>query len=56
MSMNAFEAVHRLRNHPTALMQVLWPQYYLYDRQIEIVESVDRNYETFVHAGNMLGV
>lgn len=33
-----------------------WPSIYLYDKQREIVESVEQNVTTVVPAGNMLGV
>lgn len=47
--------VEVFRNHPTALAQVLWPDVYFYDKQIETIKAVDESYETYVHAGNMLG-
>lgn len=37
------------------LKNALWPDVSFYDRQWEIVESVERNDETYVPAGNMLG-
>lgn len=52
--MNSNEIIERMRTDPIALASVLWPDVYFYDRQIEIIRSVDENDETFVHAGNML--
>lgn len=40
---------------PMALAQFLWPQWTFYDKQREIIASVDDNDETVVPAGNMLG-
>ena len=40
---------------PLKLIKLCWPQYNLYDKQIEVIKSVEDNYETFVHAGNELG-
>ncbi len=37
------------------LKNALWPDVYFYDKQIEIIESVERNNETYVTAGNKLG-
>lgn len=42
-------------NEPLKLQQALWPQYSFYGKQIEIIESVRDNAETYVPAGNMLG-
>lgn len=47
--------VEVFRTHPTALAQVLWPDVMWYDKQVEIIKAVDESYETYVHAGNMLG-
>ena len=33
----------------------LWPDVQFYDKQWEVIESVERNTETYVPAGNMLG-
>lgn len=41
--------------HPLELARILWPTYIFYDKQREIVESVWRNKETYVPAGNKLG-
>lgn len=37
------------------LKDILWPDVYFYDKQKEIIESVQNNDETIVPAGNMLG-
>lgn len=41
--------------NPVQFIKALWPWVYLYDKQIEVVESVWNNYETICVAGNMLG-
>lgn len=40
---------------PIKFVKQLWPEIYLYDKQREILYSVNENDETFVPAGNMLG-
>lgn len=40
---------------PLRFLAAGWPQFRLYDEQVEIVESVRDNVETYVPAGNMLG-
>ncbi len=40
---------------PLQLVALLWPDVVLYDKQIEIIDSVWDNKETIVPAGNMLG-
>lgn len=42
-------------NDPVRFSQVLWPHVKFYDKQVEIIESIQQDYETFVPAGNMLG-
>lgn len=37
------------------LKELLWPEVEFYDKQVEIVDSVFRNRETYVPAGNKLG-
>ena len=37
------------------LIKVLWPDIKLYDKQLDILESLEQNDETYVRAGNMLG-
>lgn len=37
------------------LIKQLWPNYLIYDKQWEIVQSVEDNDETYCVAGNMLG-
>lgn len=37
------------------VIRVFWPHRILYDRQVEIIDSVEHNDETIVVAGNMLG-
>ena len=40
---------------PIAFQKLLWPQVTFYDKQREIIYSVEDNDETYVPAGNMLG-
>lgn len=40
---------------PAEVLRDLWPDVRLYDKQWDIVQSVRRDDETFVPAGNMLG-
>lgn len=40
---------------PMAPAKILWPDVHFYDRQIEIIQSVEDNVETVVVAANMLG-
>lgn len=40
---------------PFKLIQLVWPDVRLYDKQAEIIESVEKNKETIVIAGNQLG-
>jgi len=40
---------------PIAFQQMMWPDVYMYDKQREIIYSVENNDETVVPAGNMLG-
>lgn len=40
---------------PLQLIEQLWPDVKLYDKQVEALYSAHRNDETFVPAGNMLG-
>lgn len=40
---------------PVVFAKTFWPQYDFYDKQQEIMRSVEENDETFVPAGNMLG-
>ncbi len=42
--------------NPFAVNRVFWPDSQLYDKQREVVWSVERNRETYVVAGNKLGV
>ena len=43
------------QQEPLKFQNALWPDIAFYDKQIEIVESVRDNIETYVPAGNMLG-
>lgn len=43
------------RENPLVFAHTFWPQFEFYDKQIEIIESVKDNVETYVTAGNMLG-
>lgn len=38
-----------------ALKEFLWPEVKFYDKQVQIIDSVFRNRETYVPAGNKLG-
>lgn len=40
---------------PIALQRLYWPQYYLYNKQVEILYSIWEDGETDVHAANMMG-
>ena len=42
-------------NDVLVLKEALWPHVTFYDRQVEIIDSVCRNDETYVPAGNKLG-
>lgn len=41
--------------NPVDFKHAMWPDVEFYDRQWECIRSVERNKETFVVAGNMLG-
>lgn len=56
--MTLAQLTDRLNQHacdPLGLARWLWPHVRFYDRQIEIIESVRDNNETWVIAGNQLG-
>ena len=40
---------------PLKLGRILWPQYDFYNKQRQVIYSVQQNDETHVPAGNMLG-
>ena len=42
--------------HPLDLQRLCWPDVTFYSKQKEIIDSVRWNDETYVPAGNMLGV
>jgi hypothetical protein len=44
-----------LPRDPLELAAVLWPDARFFDKQIEVIYSVEYNDETYVPAGNMLG-
>lgn len=46
---------HHHLDDPDTLRRILWPKVDFFDKQQEIVASVDTNDETIVTAGNMLG-
>lgn len=46
---------HKLITDPFLFKEMCWPNVKFYDKQIEIVQSVVENDETYVPAGNMLG-
>lgn len=41
--------------HPLDLKKLLWPDVRFYKEQVDIIESVKWNLETYVPAGNKLG-
>jgi hypothetical protein len=41
---------------PLAFAALLWPQVSFYDKQREVIYAVEETPETFVTAGNMLGL
>lgn len=43
-------------SNPYTLTRLLWPDVRFYKQQRQIIQSVDQNDETFVPAGNQLGV
>lgn len=45
----------RFRRDPVLFCRVLWPNVVFYDKQVDILNSVRDNDETFVVAGNCLG-
>lgn len=51
--MNA-ELINSLR-HPLAFMKLCWPEVIVYRKQVEVMESVVLNDQTWVVAGNQLG-
>jgi hypothetical protein len=42
-------------DQPLELLAAVWPQFDLYDKQVDIVESVWANQETFVPAAHQMG-
>ena len=53
MAYNALQEMYW--EQPLQLAKAFWPQYSFYGKQVEIIESVRDNAETYVPAGNMLG-
>lgn len=45
----------RWQQEPLEFQKLFWPNVKFYDKQIEIIESVRDNFETYVTAGNQLG-
>ncbi len=41
---------------PLRFAKIQWPAVEFYDKQREVIDSVERNKQTYVVAGNMLGV
>ena len=41
--------------HPFAMLEQLWPNVVMYDKQREIIMAVEDSVETYVKAGNKLG-
>lgn len=54
-AMGARQVSKLLAIDPMAMNQLLWPESVFYDKQIEIIYSVELNSETYVVAGNQLG-
>ena len=40
---------------PLKLIKFLWPSVRLYDKETEIIQSVETSYETYVQSANMMG-
>lgn len=53
-SLGIAEAISLFRD-PLIFAKAFWPDVYFYDKQREVIYSVEENDETFVVAGNMLG-
>lgn len=49
------ELITLWRNEPLRFKHALWPDINFYDKQLEIIDSVQNNVETYVPAGNQLG-
>lgn len=41
--------------HPLVFAEEFWPDVTFYREQVEVIESVEQDAETFVVAGNQLG-
>ncbi len=53
--MNDGRRVFKEPVHPLTLGSLLWPKVTFYDKQVQVIDSVWRNKETIVPAGNKLG-
>ena len=53
--LSAADGCPRSITEPNTLRRILWPTVAFFDKQQEIIDSVDHNDETIVPAGNMLG-
>lgn len=51
LDLRAKEVIH----DPVKFCQLAWPHLTLYDKQVDILDSLRYDRETFVHAGNKLG-
>ena len=51
----SIQDVGTLLTDPLRFIAMFWPDTKLYDKQQEILQSVDENIETFVHAANKTG-
>lgn len=49
------ERLYKLLKDPLAFKDMCWPGMQFYDRQVEIIKSVESNFITVVPAGNKLG-
>ncbi len=47
--------IAKLATDPLRFIKLCWPEMNLYDKQLEVLTSVNENVETFVHAANQTG-
>jgi hypothetical protein len=55
MTSEQMEFALRCITEPVLFLKTLWPNRYLYDQQLDIINSIPWNIETWVPAGNKLG-
>lgn len=52
----AEDAIYKeFRDKPLKFARLMWPSIQFYDKQVQVIQSVRDNNETYVPAGNMLG-